>query len=134
MKRIAWIAVLLTTLILSSSPTAVKSEEIALSGFLVDRTISRFGRDFYQYFGVLWREMPISMTEGVNLVIKETIVPRSGTRLVIEIDNQPIYMTQFGRRNTIVKHQVEQALYTVVDNLVRINFNSQNDDLAESGY
>jgi len=74
------------------------------------------------------------MTEGVNLVIKETIVPRSGTRLVIEIDNQPIYMTQFGRRNTIVKHQVEQALYTVVDNLVRINFNSQNDDLAESGY
>jgi len=134
MKNIYLVALLLNASVLCSPTFSVKSEEIALSGFLVDRTISRFGRDFYQYFGVLWREMPISMTEGVNLVIKETIVPRSGTRLVIEIDNQPIYMTQFGRRNTIVKHQVEQALYTVVDNLVRINFNSQNDDLAESGY
>ena len=121
----------LTLLLLSFS---LRAQEIVISGFVVDRTISRFGKDFYQHFSVLWHEVPESLTEGVNLVIKETVVPRSGTRLVIEIDHKIIYLTHFGRRNTVVKKQVEQAIFVVIEGLVQLNFNSQSDDLAESGY
>ncbi len=112
----------------------LRAQEIAISGFVVDRTISRFGKDFYQNFSVLWHEVPVSLTEGVNLVIKETVVPRSGTRLTIEIDHKIVYLTHFGRRNTIVKKQVEQAIYVVMEGLVRLNFKVQSDDFADSGY
>ena len=113
---------------------STRSQEITVSGFLVDRTISRFGKDFYQYFSVLWQEVPVSLTEDVNLVIKETVVPRSGTRLTIEIDNKIIYLTYFWRRNTLVKKQVEQAIFIVMESLVRLDFQAQSDDFANSGY
>lgn len=112
----------------------LQCQELTLSGLVVDRTISRFGKDFYRNFSVLWQEVPPSLTEGVNLVIKETIVPRSGTRLEIAIDDKVIYLTHFGRRNTVVKQQVEQAIFHVMSGLARLNFNSQSDDLADSGY
>jgi len=134
MKNTTLAALIFNAVVLCSTTFSAKGDDIALSGFLVDRTISRFGRDFYQGFSQTWRDIPVSMTEGVNLVIKETVVPRSGTRLVIERDNKPIYMTHFGRRNTIVKRQVEQALHTVVNDIARINFNASNSDMAADGY
>ena len=123
-----------TILLLSFFSFPTRSQEITVSGFLVDRTISRFGKDFYQYFSVLWQEVPVSLTEDANLVIKETVVPRSGTRLTIEIDNKIIYLTYFGRRNTVVKKQVEQAIFIVMESLVQLDFQAQSDDFANSGY
>ena len=123
-----------TILLLSFFSLSTRSQEITVSGFLVDRTISRFGKDFYQYFSVLWQEVPVSLTEDANLVIKETVVPRSGTRLTIEIDNKIIYLTYFGRRNTVVKKQVEQAIFIVMESLVQLDFQAQSDDFANSGY
>ncbi|NRA72216.1 MAG: curli production assembly protein CsgE [Gammaproteobacteria bacterium] len=123
-----------TILLLSFFSFSTRSQEITVSGFLVDRTISRFGKDFYQYFSVLWQEVPVSLTEDANLVIKETVVPRSGTRLTIEIDNKIIYLTYFGRRNTVVKKQVEQAIFIVMESLVQLDFQAQSDDFANSGY
>ena len=123
-----------TILLLSFFSFSTRSQEITVSGFLVDRTISRFGKDFYQYFSVLWQEVPVSLTEDANLVIKETVVPRSGTRLTIEIDNKIIYLTYFGRRNTVVKKQVAQAIFIVMESLVQLDFQAQSDDFANSGY
>ncbi len=82
--------------------------ELSLGGMVLDRTLSRFGKDFSFYFASYWRDLP--GTEGTTIVIYEQVYPQAGTRLWIEMDQQPIYQTTFGRRQNDVKAQAEQAI------------------------
>lgn len=106
--------------------------EIGISGLLLDRTISRSGHEFYNKFSLLWQDMP--NTVGINVVIKETVVPRAGTRLVVEMNNTIIYGTYMGRRIESVEEKVEQAIYTTIDAIARSQFIEQSEDLASSGW
>ena len=96
--------------------------EIEISGLLLDRTISRSGHEF----SLLWQDMP--NTVGTNVVIKETVVPRAGTRLVVEMNNTIIYGTYMGRRIEPVEDKVEQAIYTTIDAIARSQFIEQSED------
>jgi len=111
---------------------ATQDNEIVLSGIVLDRTISRFGKEFVRQFNLSWQDVP--ETAGVNLVIKETKLPRSGTRLVIEVNGRLIYQTYFGMRQKPVKDVVKQAIYYAIEGVARINVDVSGPDLAESGY
>ena len=106
--------------------------EIVLSGIVLDRTISRFGKEFVRQFNLSWQDVP--ETAGVNLVIKETKLPRSGTRLVIEVNGRLIYQTYFGMRQKTVEEVVKQAIYYAIEGVARINVDVSGPDLSESGY
>lgn len=110
----------------------VDQDEITLSGIVLDRTISRFGKEFVRQFNLSWQEVPD--TAGVNLVIKETKLPRSGTRLVIEVKGQIIYQTYFGMRQKPMKDVVQQATYYAIEGVARANVDMSGPDLARSGY
>jgi curli production assembly/transport component CsgE len=107
-------------------------DEIILSGIVLDRTISRFGKEFVRQFNLSWQEVPD--TAGVNLVIKETKLPRSGTRLVIEVKGQIIYQTYFGMRQKPIEDVVKQATYYAIEGVARANVDMSGPDLAKSGY
>lgn len=92
--------------------------EIELSGMVLDRTISRFGKDFVFYFSSYWREVP--STDGVTIVVYEQIYPQAGTFLWVELDQRRIYQNYFGRRQNDVKQMAEQAILIAVDELVKI--------------
>ncbi|MFA3790080.1 CsgE family curli-type amyloid fiber assembly protein [Aliiglaciecola sp. SL4] len=110
-------------------PVFVAADELTLSGLLLDNTISRQGHEFASEFGKYWRDIPD--TFGQNVHIKEIIVPQAGTKLTVRFDNQIIYQTYMGRRQTPIKERVETAVVLLVDALSRSGMTQNNPDLAE---
>lgn len=84
------------------------ASELSLGGMVLDRTLSRFGKDFTFYYASYWREIP--GTDGMTVVIHEQVFPQAGTLLWVEIDQQRIFQATFGRRQNDVKELAEQAI------------------------
>lgn len=94
------------------------ASDIELDGLVLDRTLSRFGKDFVYYYAGYWRDMPA--TEGVTVVIYEQVYPQAGTYLWLEINQVKIYHTHFGRRYNDVKQMAEQAILHSINELANI--------------
>lgn len=92
--------------------------DIELSGLVLDRTISRFGKDFSFYYTGYWRDMP--STEGITVVIYEQVYPQAGTFLWVEMNQQRIYQTYFGRRHNNVRDMAEQAVLASINELATL--------------
>ena len=105
-------------LVLCCWSTTSFAEDIELGGIVLDRSISRFGKDFAFYYAGYWRDMP--QTEGVTVVIHERVYPQAGTFLWVEINQTRIYQTYFGRRHNDVKQMAEQAILLSVNELANI--------------
>ncbi|NOU52501.1 curli production assembly protein CsgE [Pseudoalteromonas sp. JBTF-M23] len=106
-----------------------KADEI--SGFLLDQSISRSGHEFYRQLSTLWLDIP--STAGATVTIKETLIPKAGTILTVELNNQAVYKTYLGRRLKPVDDQVEEAALTLIKVLASNNFSKFSDDLSSSG-
>ncbi|WP_249313048.1 curli production assembly/transport protein CsgE [Pseudoalteromonas ruthenica] len=124
----------LTTLIvlLALTHTSCKAQEVEIDGLVLDRSISRFGHQFYFNFSQLWRDLPD--TSGTNVVIKETVLPRAGTRLEVLMNNELVYVTFMGRRGGPLKERVESAMFAIMDAMARARFKQHSPDLAASGW
>lgn len=105
------------------------SAEIELSGLVLDRTITRFGKDFFFYYTGYWRDIPD--TEGLTVVVHEQVFPQAGTRLWVEIEQQTIFQTYFGRRHTDVKKVAEQAILISLDRVADIKARAVADSILE---
>ncbi|KID54952.1 curli production assembly protein CsgE [Pseudoalteromonas luteoviolacea] len=106
--------------------------EVELGGLVMDQSISRFGYQFYYDFSQLWREVP--NTSGVNITIKETVLPRAGTRLDVRMNRRLVYSTAMGRRGGPMDERVEAALFAVMDAMASDRYQQRSPDLAESGW
>ena len=102
-----------------------------IGGFLLDQSISRSGYEFYSQLSRLWQDIP--NTSGANVVVKETLIPRAGTVLKVELNNKVVYQTFMGRRLKPIDEQVEQAAITLVNLIASNNFSDFNQDMASSG-
>lgn len=103
---------------LAPSTARAQNDDLLLSGMLLDRTISRFGKDFSYYFSAYWRDLPA--TSGLTLVIHEQVYPQAGTLLWLELNQRRIYQTYFGRRHVDVKAFAEQAVLVTIEELARV--------------
>lgn len=122
----------LFVILLILAPVNGYAKEIEIGGLVLDRSISRFGHQFYFDFSQLWRDLPNS--SGSNVVIKETVLPRAGTRLEVLLNNELIYITFMGRRGGPLKERVESAMYAAMDAIARSRFKQTSPDLAPSGW
>lgn len=109
---------LIILLVIQLTITSTRANDIELSGLVLDRTISRFGKDFTFYYAGYWRDMP--STEGVTVVIYEQVYPQAGTFLWLEMNQKRVYQTYFGRRYNDVKQMAEQAVLLSVNELANI--------------
>ena len=103
--------------------------QIELSGIVLDRTITRFGKDFFFYYAGYWRDIP--NTEGLTVVIHEQVFPQAGTRLWVELEQQTIFQTYFGRRHTDVRKVAEQAIIISLDKVVEHQARAAADSILE---
>ena len=113
-----YLVYLIAAVLLTLTPGLALSDDIELGGVVLDRTISRFGKDFVFYYSGYWRDMPA--TDGVNVVIYEQVYPQAGTFLWVELNQTRIYQTFFGRRYNDVKQMAEQAILLSVNELANI--------------
>ncbi|WP_417760231.1 curli production assembly/transport protein CsgE [Shewanella sp.] len=119
---------LILALLLSSS---IHAQEIELSGLVMDRTLTRFGKDFVFYYSSYWRDVP--QTGGVSVVIYEQVYPQAGTYLWVEINQKKIYQTYFGRRYNDIKQKAETAIVISVNQLAQIKADAITDELLKQG-
>lgn len=118
--------------LLCCASVVVASEEVEVGGLLLDSTVSRFGHEFYYQFSQFWPDIP--NTDGVNVQIKEQVVPRAGTKLSVIMNHQVIYVTHLGRRQSPIKPRVEQAIYILIEAIAQSQIRQTNPDLAENGW
>lgn len=119
-------------LLTSYSFSSKSAEELEIDGLVLDRSISRFGHQFYFEFSNLWRDLP--STTGFNIEIKETVLPRAGTQLTLIMNTKIVYITYLGRRLEPLNERVEQALYSVMDAMARSNLHKASPDMAKNGW
>ena len=122
---------LILLFILTFSNSA-KSEDIEVGELLLDSTISRFGHEFYYQFSQYWPDIP--NTDGINVQVKEQVVPRAGTKLSVTMNHQVIYITHLGRRQAPIKPKVEQAIYILIEAIAQSQIRQTNPDMAENGW
>ncbi|MGM7318338.1 curli production assembly/transport protein CsgE [Idiomarina sp. ST10R2A5] len=99
-----------------------QADEIELGGMVLDRTISRFGKDFFFYYTSYWRDIP--STNGITVVVNERVYPQAGTYLWVEMEQQKVFETYFGRRQNDVKKLAEQAILISINQVARIKADS----------
>jgi len=119
-------------LLLIFNPFTVLSNEVEIGGLLLDNTRSRQGHEFFTAFSQLWQDVPNS--NGHIVVIKEIVIPRSGTRLTVTLNNQNIYVTHLGRRQSPIKDRVEQAVLILIEAMAQSQLSQSNPDLATNGW
>ena len=108
------------------------AEEVEIDGLFLDNSKSRQGHEFAYQFGLLWQDMP--NTQGINVQITEIVVPRAGTKLSLLMNQNIIYVTHLGRRQSPIKERVEQAIFILIDAMARAKLSQHNPDMAESGW
>ncbi|CAD2223923.1 Curli production assembly/transport component [Pseudoalteromonas sp. 3J6] len=113
-------------------PCSNASDDLEIDGLLLNKSISRFGYQFYSEFSNYWREFP--STAGFNVEIKETVIPRAGTKLVLIMNNKIIYATHLGRKLEPLDERVEQAVHSVMDAMARSNMQTASPDMALNGW
>ncbi|MFT5276831.1 MAG: curli production assembly/transport component CsgE [Glaciecola sp.] len=118
----------MTLLIFSMLSSEAKSQEIAISGLILDSTISRQGHEFANKLSRFWQEIP--NTFGKNVVVKEIIVPQAGTMVDVVFGNKTIYRTYFGRRLMPIDDKVNQAVVLLIEAVAQSDIKSNNPDLA----
>ena len=113
-------------------PLKIHAEEVEIGGLLLDSTISRQGKEFYHHFSQLWQDLPNS--DGINVQIKEQVIPRSGTKLTVNMNNKTVYVTYMGRRQQPIKDRVEAAMFILIEAMAQSQFNQSNPDIANDGW
>ena len=113
-------------------PTHLKAEEVEIGGLLLDNTISRQGKNFYFAFSQLWQDLPNS--QGINVQIKEQVIPRSGTKLSVIMNEKVVYVTYMGRRQQPIKDRAEMAMFILIEAMAQSQFGTNNPDIANDGW
>ena len=119
---------ILCPLLFVSSPSVLADDDIEISGLVIDRTLTRFGKDFGFYYSSYWRELPF--TQGFNVTLYETVFPQAGTVLTLEVNGTRIYTTHFGRRANPIKESAEQAILLTIDYLAQVRANAITGDFS----
>ncbi len=118
------------SLLISFIPQSfANSEGIEISGLVVDRTLTRFGKDFNFYYSSYWRDLPY--TQGYNVTLTETVFPQAGTLLLLEINGTAIYKTHFGRRISPVEEKAKEAMLVTLDYIAHARANEMTGGISQ---
>ncbi|MCL1078736.1 curli production assembly protein CsgE [Parashewanella spongiae] len=124
LTKTLWFGLLLSF----TTQSSANSEGIEISGLVIDRTLTRFGKDFNFYYSSYWRDLPY--TQGYNVTLTETVFPQAGTLLLLEINGKAIYRTHFGRRMSPVEERAKEAMLLTLDYIAKVRANEMTGDAS----
>jgi len=88
---------------------ARESEEIIeIDGLIIDQTMSRAGREFYQFFYTNWK--PPQGARNFEIRISEKPVPGRGTRVIVKVNTDFVFIRNLQPRYEIVRQTANQAV------------------------
>lgn len=110
--------------------TEVVREEVG--GLVIDRTSTRFGKLFYAAFCSRLRDVP--EMNDTHVVITESPIHQSGTRLTVEVNNIRVFQTYLGRRGSSEMEELADHAVMLSAQHVTTRFTDTSQDLLGSGF
>lgn len=107
------------------------AQDIPLSGFFIDQTVSPLAQQFALSFSLQWHQY--SASEKVNVVMKEEPSARWGSKIIITVDNYTVFSTVLNRRMKNLEFLTKSAGKSVLSStlaLLRKSNEYNNPDLA----
>ena len=111
-----------------------KSVDIEIDGLIVDETVTKMGRDFYDIFYSNWEAPPNS--SNFTLEITEKPMIGMGTRIMVEINDQLVVESPLQPRYDVIESIAKQAVLVCYDYLLnyeQIQRELSGEDLSGSG-
>lgn len=108
--------------------------DLEIDGLIVDQTITKMGKDFYDIFYSKW-EAPRGVRNFI-IVIREMILPGMGTQINIQINDLEVFKNRIQPRYDFVEELAQYACSVVGQYLVNYeNMRNQleGEDLQGSG-
>lgn len=93
----------------SKVPGGAASALDQFDGIVIDQTITRAGKDFYQLFSTNWHDQPLS--ERYTISVREQPSARFGSQVYIMFGNRRIFQGQISPN----RHQIKMLSEAAVD-------------------
>jgi len=110
--------------------TASVQADVVLNGLIVDRTYTRFGKEFYSAYS----QKLSSARFDFNITIEEKFLPRVGSLIKVYGDRSLIFGRVLGRKNSEMEGHVNLALNATSGFIARRRVPEINPDLHGEGY
>lgn len=142
-KHCLWLSILCLTLLCtptfaqSEDSTAIAEEEISesiLDKLIVDESVTKLGRDFYEYFFSKWEEPP--KVKNYTVYLAERTLPRFGTIVAVRVNDDRIFERFVQPRPTKIEEAADQAIRATLRylrNYQQTIENLENEDLSGTG-
>jgi hypothetical protein len=79
-----------------------------IDGLIVDETITRIGRDFYEEFYRLWQRPPDAV--NFTVVVGEQPMPSMGTRIIVRVNDEIAFQGQLQPRAEMIESAAWQGV------------------------
>jgi curli production assembly/transport component CsgE len=89
----------------SRKPASVLDQ---FDGIVIDQTITRAGKEFYQIFSTNWHDQPLS--ERYTISVKEQPSARLGSQVYIVFGNRRIFQVQISPNRSQIKAASDAAV------------------------
>lgn len=86
-------------------------ENLEIENFIVDETLSKIGKDFYDLFYIRWNDQ----VKGgrYSIIISEKALPQRGTQINIKVNDTDVYQSFVQPRYDVIEQSVDQGIYMV---------------------
>ncbi|ODA44573.1 hypothetical protein THER_0721 [Thermodesulfovibrio sp. N1] len=87
---------------------SLNTAESQIEGFVIDKTKTKIGRDFYELFYINLSTI-VSVENRLNITIEEFFDPQFGSRVSVLIDENIIYQNFVSSRFDDIEEKVKEA-------------------------
>lgn len=111
-----------------------RAVELEIDGLIVDETVTKMGRTFYEVFYNNWEAPPNA--KDWTLTITEKPMIGMGTRVMVDINDQRVVETPLQPRYDVLESLAQQAVAIAYDYLLnyeQIQKDLSGEDLSGSG-
>ncbi|RPI70850.1 MAG: LysM peptidoglycan-binding domain-containing protein [Ignavibacteriales bacterium] len=91
---------------------SVNNDFLEIENFIVDETLSKIGKDFFDLFYTRW-EQQVSGVGSYSIVIAEKTLPQRGTHISIKVNDLDIYQSFIQPRYELIEQSVDEGIYMV---------------------
>lgn len=108
--------------------------DLEIDGLIVDQTITKMGKDFYDMFFTGWNAPP--KAKNYTITIREMILPGMGTQISLWINDTEVFKNRVQPRYDYIEALAQYAVsvvYQYLDNYERMKSQLEGEDQQGSG-
>lgn len=105
-----------------------------ITGLVIERTMTKIGYDFYEYFFLLWEAPRATGIQDYNITINERASPLWGSWVWVDVNGTTIWNKVLRPRSAEIEEAAKEAIETTKQYLVNYEqYQFQSEDLVGTG-